>query len=252
MHLQTTIYSEQLGYDKHIRIFLPKGYQSSGATYPVIYMHDGQNLFHKKYAAYGMIWAIDRVLEQIGLEAIVVGIDSEPGDHRMIEYAPWVMDERFGINRYVGMGGKGVQHGQFVVDTLIPYIEKNYRTSGIRMIGGSSMGGIMSLYMGAMYPQIFQKVLAMSTAGWIFPQEMRECLRRYTPEHDQRVYMDIGTAESSDEGLDRHYLESNDAQSEQLKEQGITLLYVVEPNARHNEIAWNRRLPQALRFLFEE
>lgn len=251
MHLQKNIYSPELDVEKHLRLYLPKGYGRSNKRYPVLYMHDGQNLFHKKYATYGMIWAMDRVLEQLGLEAIVVGVDSEAGNGRLNEYSPWVIDERFGWNRYVGLGGKGALHARFIVESLIPWIDKNYRTNEIRLIGGSSLGGVMSFYMGAHYPGLFSQVLAMSTAAWIFAKEMKETLALYEPRNRQRLYLDVGTQESAEQGYDQLYLESNQVLKDGLEARGMTFKFVVEAGAEHNEMAWSRRLPDALRFLFQ-
>lgn len=251
MHQQFTVFSKHLGYDKHLRVWLPKGYFHKDTHYPVLYMHDGQNLFHKKHASYGMVWAMDKVLNQIGLEAIVVGVDSAAGDKRLIEYSPWVMDERFGHSPYTGMGGKGTEHAAFLVEQLLPWIEENYRTTQTRLIGGSSLGGVMSLYMGAHYPEKFSKVLAMSTAAWIFEKEMLDTICLYQPSHQQRIYLDVGTAESEEEGYAQAYLESNHKLRQALEAQEVMSKFVQEAGAHHNEIAWHARLPYALRYLFD-
>ena len=145
----------QLETKKMIRIWLPKDYEANlEKRYPVIYMHDGQNLFEKATSGYGEIWdahtAIENLIENKGFEgAIVVGIDNAGGTERLNEYSPWISDrveELKAISDPDGSpyGGKGQLYAAFIVDTLKPMIDMHYRTKPQRAhtaIMGSSMGG---------------------------------------------------------------------------------------------------------------
>ena len=154
-----------------IRIYLPTGYELSSQRYPVVYMHDAQNLYELESAAYGMIWDVKTFLD--GLWAvdseqayIVVGIDNAEGYERLDEYSPWINTKlKDTMDRFQGsyrdFGGQGEAYGAYIVDTLKPYIDANYRTKSDRestSIIGSSMGGVISLYIGITYPHIFSKI----------------------------------------------------------------------------------------------
>lgn len=144
-----------------IRVFLPSGYSKSDKKYPVFYLHDGQNLFDNCTSFSGE-WGIDETLDSLqkkGFEVpIVVGIDNG-GSERLNEYSPWVNTE-YG-------GGKGEAYIEFVAKTLKTFIDTAYRTYPDRentFIGGSSMGGLISVYACCKYPDIFSKALIFSPA----------------------------------------------------------------------------------------
>jgi hypothetical protein len=134
--------SPQLRNTRDIQVYLPPSYKASGRQYPVIYMHDGQNLFDPELSFAGE-WGVDETMERLapeGFEAIVVAIPNMAGE-RSHEYSPWV-DPRVG-------GGKGDAYLDFIVDTLKPQIDRRFRTERGRQhtgIVGSSMGGLISLY----------------------------------------------------------------------------------------------------------
>jgi enterochelin esterase-like enzyme len=140
--IDTALYMPQLNRYRRIWIYLPENYASSKKKYPVLYMHDGQNLFDDATSFSGE-WGVDEALDTLGPKAeevIVVGIDNG-GDKRLNEYSPYDM-ERFGK-------GEGNQYVDFLVKTLRPYINKNYRTKKCgrhSYTAGSSMGGLISFY----------------------------------------------------------------------------------------------------------
>lgn len=245
-----TLYSPQLHRTVTLRIYTPTPDPSSQTTYPVGYFFDGQNLFDRETASYGMIWALDEALEALALPMIIVGLDSEESS-RLEEYSPWPWQPPNLDAVLTGRGGQGGATGRFIVEDLIPWVEANYPTTDERLIGGSSLGGVMSLYLALTYPETFRHVLAMSTASWVFADDFDALLTRINPDHRQRFYIDVGTKESEDEGLNDFYLTANQHLAEVLKAAGVAHRFVIDEDARHNEDAWRKRLPDALSWLFE-
>jgi enterochelin esterase-like enzyme len=158
----------QLDRTRRIWVYLPKSYNATkGKIYPVLYMHDGQNLFNEQTAPFGE-WGVDEALDslqqQTGKECIVVGIDNS-NEKRMNEYNPF-NNEKYGK-------GEGDLYVDFLVKTLKPYIDKNYRTqkdAAHTFIAGSSMGGLISLYALVKYPDVFGTAGIFSPAFWIVPE----------------------------------------------------------------------------------
>ena len=157
-------YIPQLDRYRRIWIYLPPDYESSDKKYPVLYMHDGQNLFDTQTSFAGE-WEIDESLNELSEEGInvpiVVGVDNG-GAHRIDEYSPW-------INTLYG-GGEGDEYVEFLINTLKPFIDGNYRTLADREntgITGSSMGGFISHYAALKQPQVFGKAGVFSPSYWI-------------------------------------------------------------------------------------
>jgi glycogen operon protein len=234
--------SLQLGNARDILVHLPAGYDRGETRYPVIYMHDGQNLFDEA-ASYAGEWHVDATLERLerrGQPAIVVGIPNM-GARRLDEYSPF--------DDGAGSGGQGDAYLSFIVDTLKPYIDRAFRTRADREhtgIVGSSMGGLISLYAFFRRPETFGFVGALSPAFWfaggaIFPVVQGASAPK------GRIYLDIGTAER------QHTVENTRRMRALLIDKGYLpgrrLRYVEEQGAPHNEAAWARRLPAALAFL---
>lgn len=167
--MDTAFYMPQLNRYRKIWIYLPASYtKSKNKTYPVLYMHDAQNLFSERTAAFGNEWGVDECLDtleqKINKECIVVGIDNG-GDKRMNEYNPY-NDAKFGQ-------GEGKQYIDFIVQILKPHIDSNYRTqkdAPHTFIAGSSMGGLISFYALMQYPDVFGGAGIFSPSFWLTPQ----------------------------------------------------------------------------------
>jgi metallo-beta-lactamase class B len=161
--LDSAFYIPQLDRRRRIWIYLPKDYQASKTKYPVLYMHDGQNLFDDATSFAGE-WGIDDALDSAKKQCIVVGIDNG-GVKRMNEYNAYD-HEKFGK-------GEGDLYVDFIAKTLKPYIDKHYRTkkdAANTIIAGSSMGGLISIYAVVKYPKTFGKAGVFSPAFWVAPQ----------------------------------------------------------------------------------
>lgn len=242
------LYSPQLGNRRDILVYLPPSYAKSNQRYPVVYMHDGQNLFDDA-TSYAGEWRVDETLEELaeeGLEAIVVGIPNK-GRERLNEYSPF-MDPKYG-------GGKGDAYVRFIVEVIKPIIDRDYRTlpqPQHTSVAGSSMGGFISLYALYRFPQVFGNAGVISPAFWFAERE----LFTYVQEQGKapgRVYMDVGFFESSlDIVGSEQYLQDVRDMNQLLQQQGFAdpdYLYLEDPKGRHNEADWARRLPDILRFL---
>lgn len=165
VHIMTDKFDmPQLGRQRRIWVYLPAGYEKSAHKYPVLYMHDGQNLFDEATAGYGE-WGIDELMAQVPIDrqCIIIGIDNG-GDHRISEYSPY--DSKYGK-------AEGDAYIDFIIKTLKPYIDLHYRTrpdAGYTAIAGSSMGGLISLYAALKYPQVFGSAGIFSPSLWLNPQ----------------------------------------------------------------------------------
>jgi predicted alpha/beta superfamily hydrolase len=229
-------YSPQLQNDRAIYVWLPPAYYTSAKRFPVIYMHDAQNVFDRHTSFGGEEWEADETLTRLsaeGREAIVVALPHMEKE-RLREYNPFPKVWR----------GRGHEYAQFIVETVKPKIDQDFRTRPERAatgLVGSSMGGLISLYAFFAYPNVFSFVGAMSPAFWVAHGSIYAYVRN-APYVPGRIYLDHGTLE-------------NTARRMQvlLEEKGYhppdTLKYVREEGGEHRESAWARRLPEALRFL---
>jgi predicted alpha/beta superfamily hydrolase len=205
-------------------------------------MQDGQNLFDRAIGFSGQEWHIDETLAAHAgrADAIVVGI-ANTGVHRLEEYSP-LRDTRMG-------GGKGELYLDFVVDVVKPLVDLSFRTlpgRGETYIGGSSMGALISLHAFLTRPHVFSGAAALSPALWFAQRAIFDVVAA-APFTDGRVYIDIGTREGPVQLLDVARLRNRMVHKGYRK--GENLLVVVEGGGRHNEAAWARRFPRALRFL---
>jgi predicted alpha/beta superfamily hydrolase len=250
------LWSPQLENARDIFIYLPPGYAVGAARrYPVLYMHDGQNLFDNA-TSYAGEWHVDETLETLsaeGIEAIVVGIPNM-GDLRLAEYTPF-QDPR-------GGGGNGERYVTFIAETLKPIIDADFRTLRDREhtgIGGSSLGGLISVYAIFRFPSVFGQCAALSPALGGAGGRIFDYVEKAEPARG-KVYMDVGMREAwhvrssgRSPGYSLTYLETVRRMYRLLIEKGYvtgaTLLYVEDEDGIHQESAWARRLPGALRFL---
>jgi predicted alpha/beta superfamily hydrolase len=228
-----------------VRLYLPPNYQQSTEHYPVVYMHDGQNLFDQKTAFAGE-WQVDETLNHLateqGLQLIVVGIDNG-GELRMNELSPWE-NKRFGE-------AQGKQYMDFVVDVVKPYIDSNFRTQPARQhtaIMGSSMGGLISHYAIHAYPNTFSKAGIFSPSYW-YSTDVFLFSRVKKAQLDARLYVMYGDQEG--DGM----IADTDKMQRQLKQQGHprqNMLFKRVADGEHNEQLWRNEFSQAIQWLFEQ
>jgi alpha-glucosidase len=155
--------SKNLNEKRKLWIYLPKNYTETTEKYPVLYMHDAQNLFASKLSFAGE-WEVDETLDSLFAKVIVVGI--EHGNQKRLEELTPYPHEKYG-------GGKADGYLKFVVEKVIPHINQNYRTktdAANTWMTGSSLGGLVSFYAALQYPEIFGKVGVFSPSFWFSDQ----------------------------------------------------------------------------------
>lgn len=226
---------------RRIWVYLPPSYASTGKKYPVLYMHDGQNLFDTYTSGYGE-WGVDEVLDSLiakgAPECIVIGVDNA-GAERMREYNPY--DSKFGE-------AKGKQYVDFLANTLKPYVDKNYRTQPDvkhTSIAGSSMGGLISMYAIAMYPKIYGKAGIFSPAFWI-GKKIEEDVKTALPTlKTSKIYLVAGTLEGDEMISDMksvYQLLNPTGKNKNIK-------VVEKADGQHKEWFWHREFTDFYRFI---
>jgi predicted alpha/beta superfamily hydrolase len=238
------LHSPELGNERDILVYLPPSYSvDDGRRYPVLYMHDGQNLFDAATSFSGE-WEVDQTLESAsaeGLETIVVGI-ANTGPERLNEYSPFPDAKH-------ATAGRGDTYLDFVVRTLKPIIDRDFRTlpeRGSTGIAGSSMGGLISLYAFIRNAETFGFAGVMSPALWFGERAILPYVQA-APFVPGRIYVDVGTREGRETLADVRRL--RDMLVEKGYRKGEDFLYVVEMGGTHSEAAWARRLRKELEFL---
>jgi predicted alpha/beta superfamily hydrolase len=231
--IDTAFLIPQLQRTRRIWIYLPPGYSSSRKKYPVLYMHDGQNVFDDSTSFAGE-WGVDEILDSISSrkkEIIVVAIDNG-GTKRINEYCPYEM-EKFGK-------GEGNQYLDFLVKTLKPFIDRNYQTERDKQntfIAGSSMGGLISMYAVLKYPKVFGGVGVFSPAFWVGPKVFEDIKVR-GKKVNSKIYFYCGKQESET-------MESDMAKAfeEMRKVSKSKMACIVRPDGKHSESTWREEFP---------
>jgi predicted alpha/beta superfamily hydrolase len=227
-------YLPQLNKCRTISVLLPYNYDHSDKKYPVLYLQDGQNLFNPQ-AKFGN-WAIDKKLavlaERGASDVIIVAIEHGEND-RAAEYA----------------GASSNQYIDFLVQTLKPYIDARFRTKREREhtgVGGSSLGGLVSMMAGLIYPAIFGKLMVFSPSLWAMPSLNFEN-RVHTQHLKSELYLYAGARESKTmiPHLNR-FLET----LKKYRLDGISVKKVIHPEGQHKEVFWENAFPKALEELF--
>ncbi len=245
------------GEKRKIRIYKPDGLvNQTDIRLPVLYMHDGQNLFYDTDATYGVSWGMREALYETKLPMIVVGIDcNHEGHRRFDEYSPFV-NKDIGMQLYAldqPLGGQGDVYVDWLVRELKPWIDLHYPTNPEHtIIAGSSMGGLISLYAAIRHPHVFRRVGAISNAFWFCQDQLEELVRTSEFPAIERLYMDIGTKEATGPFGNASYISSNQRIYDLLKMKLSTnqLRFEIVEDGIHNEQSWRERLPNILRDLY--
>jgi predicted alpha/beta superfamily hydrolase len=240
--LSDSFFMPQLDRSRRIWLYLPAGYSAGNKRYPVLYMHDGQNLFDEMTAPFGE-WGVDECLDSLvkkgSKECIVVGIDHGNGK-RMTEYNPYGF-RNFGE-------GEGNKYVDFLAQTLKPYIDEHYRTQPGKestTVAGSSMGGLISLYALLKYPGVFGGGGIFSPAFWTAPQ-LDKYIDSLPGKIHARLFFYAGGQESTEMTVDMERI------ADKLALKSDYFIYsVVDPEGKHNEAAWRRWLPVFYGWMFE-
>jgi predicted alpha/beta superfamily hydrolase len=237
-------HSNILGNDRRIWVYTPPSYdENARERYPVVYMHDGQNLFYDEESATGVSWNVGGAMDQGARdgtihEAIVIGIDNTPD--RIAEYTP-VADPGSG-------GGNGDRYLAFIVDELKPQMDAQLRTfadARHTAIVGSSLGALISIYAAVRRPDVFGEAGGLSPATWWDNEWITGLSTAARAPLPLEVYIDSGDSgtASDDVGLTAKLADAWKAKG------GVAVDYRVQHGASHSEVYWRQRIAGALAFL---
>lgn len=239
-----------------LHIYLPDEYDHSSERYPVMYMFDGHNLFFDTDATYGKSWGLKGFLDHWDKRMILVGMEcAHDGDDRIREYCPY-RKHMFGKT----IDGIGEETYQWIVNDVKPWVDGTFRTWGHReatAIGGSSMGGIMSMYGIMRYNHVFSKAACVSTGIFWNLSDFRKDLSRSNINPDTRIYMSWGELEAgkAPHNLDPHY-NTREARStfrfeKELQQRGASTYLYFQPGGRHCEADWEKQVPIFMNYLWK-
>jgi predicted alpha/beta superfamily hydrolase len=236
---------------RDIIVYLPPGYNCCpDHCYPVLYMHDGQNLFDAATAFMNQEWGVDEVLEELiikgHIEPVIVAGIYNSGQMRIKEYTH-VSDRK-------AQGGKARSYGKLIVEELKPFIDSEYRTLSDKRntgLGGSSLGGLVTLYLGLRYPDVFGKLIVMSPSVWWANRAIIKEVQKLKHKPDQKIWLDIGTCEGEQPAqCVKNVRDLRDVLTAKGWGPDNDLKFVEDQGAGHNEKAWGTRMRDALTYLF--
>jgi predicted alpha/beta superfamily hydrolase len=245
-----TQFASKLIDEKHdFIVYVPRAFhQDPQRFFPVLFLHDGQNLFDPKTSYIkGNYWRVgetaDAMIASGEVEPLVIVGIYNKGPKRIDEYTP-VEDRRLG-------GGKADAYGQMLVEELRPFIAQQYRTlAGPENcgMGGSSLGGLVTLYLGLRYPDVFGKLAVLSPSVWWRDRVILRFVAQLPRKTDQRVWLDIGTKEGKRALVDARALKR--LLMKKGWRMGKDFDYREVEGAKHTEYAWAERVGPLLTFLF--
>ena len=256
IHTHKDFHSKILNNDRDVLVYLSPGYEATKSRrYSVLYLHDGQNLFDAATSFIpGQEWRVDETAQRLIAAGkieplIIVGINNA-GKDRINEYTP-AKDAKY------KMGGKADLYGRMLVEELKPFIDAHYRTKkGAQYtgLGGSSLGGLVSIYLALKYPTVFGRAAVVSPSVWFANKQIVHYVESLPKKPKVRIWMDIGTKEGGT--TEEAQQTVNDARllNETLIKKGWKpgkdLKYFEAEGAQHNEAAWAARVESILTFLF--
>ena len=245
--------------NRPLHIWIPDDYHQTSERYPVMYFFDGHNLFRDEDATYGKSWGMEQFLRSWGKQMILVGIEcGHEGQERLSEYLPYPADAGSRFDIFEPMGQATMD---WIVETIKPMIDRDYRTIPFRectAIGGSSMGGLMSLYAAVHYNRWFSKAACVSTAMGFCMAPLKEDMAANRMDPDTRVYLSWGTMEAwglenreEEDRTSRSY-HCNKAASDHVTASGATAKLHCQVGGHHCEADWEKLVPTFMNFLWTE
>jgi predicted alpha/beta superfamily hydrolase len=235
---------------RDVLVYLPPGYDGDAPRrYPVLYLHDGQNLFDGATSFIpGQDWRVGRtagsLIRRRAIEPVVVVGIYNTGRERVEEYTP-------SADPWYKVGGKADLYGRLIVEELKPFIDSHYRTRAGAPdtgLGGSSLGGLVTAYLGLRHPRVFGKLAVVSPSVWWDGRRILRDVAALESRTDARIWLDMGTGEGLRAVKDARLL--RDALVAKGWSLGRDLRYYEARGARHTEAAWARRVGPILRYLY--
>jgi predicted alpha/beta superfamily hydrolase len=249
-HMYYGFRSRFLEHERNVLVYLPPGYsENETKRYPVLYMNDGQNMFDGATSfVRGEDWGLDETADELirekAIEPLIMVAVYNTGNERIDEYTPTVDPK-------LKKGGRADLYCRLLVEELKPLIDASYRTHvgpGYTAIGGSSLGGLVSIHLALKHPHVFGKVMAMSPSVWWDRAMIVERVRSLAIKPSTRIWLDIGTKEGV--ATTRNVRLLRDALTRKGWRANADLGYYEDKHGTHNELSWGRRANRALRYLF--
>lgn len=232
----------QLNKTRKIWALLPHDYDASTENYPVMYLHDAQNLFNEN-SGYGN-WKIDKklaVMAEYNIGKIIIIAIEHAEEERIKEY---------NVGKTVLGKGQGKKYIRFVTETLKPFVDANFRTKTEREftgIGGSSMGGLVSIFSGLRYPKVYGKLMIFSPSLWVVPKlKIKE---KATENSNTKIYLYAGGDESETMIEHVNTFKENVLETEFIKDQ-MKINVSINIEGKHTETYWSDEFPKAIEWLF--
>lgn len=232
----------QLNKTRKIWALLPHDYDATNENYPVLYLHDAQNLFNEE-SQFGN-WEIDKklaLMSEYKIGKIIVIAIEHAEEERIQEY---------NVGKTILGKGQGKKYIRFVTNTLKPFVDSNFRTKKEREytgIGGSSMGGLVSVFCGLMHPEIYGKLMIFSPSLWVVPKLKIASEDMIT--EDTKIYLYAGGDESETMIEHVNKFKNNMTASEFVKDK-IRINMIINMEGKHNEKYWGEEFPKAIEWLF--
>ncbi len=234
---------------RRVYVYLPTMYEAQPERrFPVLYMFDGQNVFFNEDATYGKSWGVADYLDYTDTPLIVAAIECNAGanNERLVEYSPY----RFDDPTYGHFDGKGQATMSWFIHRFKPLIDQNFRTLPDRantFIGGSSMGGLMSLYAVTAFNDVYSRAACLSPSIWFATRSLDRLIRDAQFAPDTVIYMDYGSREMAHhDNMRKQYA----AVTSRLLEKQVLLTSRIVPNGDHCEACWEEQIPFFMHILF--
>jgi len=239
--------SRFLPHERTILVYLPPCYKPRGAQrYPVLYLQDGQNVFDKATSV-GEEWHVDEtaqsLIESGQIEPLIVVAIYNTGEHRIDEYTPTKVEDKG--------GGSANLYGRMLVEEIKPLIDRKYKTlpsAASTGLGGSSLGGLLTMHLGLRYPTAFNRLAVLSPSVWWDNRLIVGEVQSLPAKLPLRIWLDVGTAEGPDVVGDARAL--RDALLAKGWVIDHDLKYVEAEGGQHNEQSWGARVGEVLKFLY--
>lgn len=250
--IKRKIYAKPLKRDAWLYIGLPDDYKDGNQDYPVLYMHDGHNVFLKEDSFIGQTWGMLELYKDNSHldDIIVVALNaSQEEGGRCYEYSPYKFE--FENDDFENCGGGGDLYLNYLVNQVKPMIDNEFRTKRDQMntwMMGSSLGGFISLYAGIKYPHVFGRIASLSGSFFVAEKQLIKDIESFDFSNIDYIYLDTGDEEVAG-GSPKDYLDSNQKIYQVIKDKykDIKIDFETIHDGKHSEVDWAQRLESILK-----